>query len=108
MLAAKREGGDGVARGYVGLPEQTGERFVPDPFRWPNETEARIYRTGDLGRFNSEGKLEFLGRADAQVKLRGFRIELTEIESVMLQAKGVHAAACAGRERSQQAEPEVN
>jgi non-ribosomal peptide synthetase-like protein len=91
-------GGVGVARGYVGLPGSTEARFVPDPFAGADERPGRIYRTGDLGRFNDEGDLEFLGRCDGQVKLRGFRIELAEIESVMMEAGGVRAAACAVRE----------
>ncbi len=91
-------GGAGVARGYVGLPEQTAARFVPDPFAPPGEPDARIYRSGDLGRINSEGNLEFMGRADAQVKLRGFRIELSEIESVLLEQSEILAAACTVRE----------
>src|SRR5438093_744141 len=65
-------GGVGVARGYIGLPEQTRARFVPDPFAPPGEADASIYRTGDLGRVDPEGNLEFLGRSDSQVKLRGF------------------------------------
>ncbi len=91
-------GGPGVARGYLGLPEQTSARFVPDPFVPDGDGEARIYRTGDLGRLNALGNIEFLGRADAQVKLRGFRIELNEIEAVMLGAEDVRAAACVVRE----------
>jgi non-ribosomal peptide synthetase-like protein len=91
-------GGVGVARGYVGLPGSTEARFLPDPFAPQGETDARIYRTGDLGRINAGGNIEFLGRADSQVKLRGFRVELAEIESVMLQAPDVRAAACAVRE----------
>src|SRR5438034_1552058 len=91
-------GGAGVARGYVGLPGSTEARFLPDPFVPSDETDARIYRTGDLGRINGEGNIEFHGRADSQVKIRGFRVELAEIESVMMQADGVRAAACAVRE----------
>jgi non-ribosomal peptide synthetase-like protein len=91
-------GGAGVARGYVGLPEETRARFVPDPFAPADEADARIYRSGDLGRLDADGNLEFLGRVDGQVKLRGFRIELSEIESVLLQADGLRAAACAVRE----------
>ncbi len=91
-------GGVGVARGYCGLPGETRARFLPDPFAFGREPEARIYRTGDLGRLNAQGNIEFCGRADAQVKLRGFRIELSEIEAVMLGAEGVKAAACAVRE----------
>ena len=91
-------GGVGVARGYVGLAEETATRFVPDPFAPPGARDARLYRTGDLGRFDEGGSLEYHGRADAQVKLRGFRIELSEIESALLQTDGVMAAACAVRE----------
>src|SRR5438477_12950241 len=86
--------GVGVARGYIGLPEQTRARFVPDPFAPPGEADASIYRTGDLGRVDPEGNLEFLGRSDSQVKLRGFRVELAEIESALLQQESVLAAAC--------------
>ncbi|MBI3145869.1 MAG: amino acid adenylation domain-containing protein [Pseudogulbenkiania sp.] len=91
-------GGAGVARGYVGLAEETAARFVADPFAPSGSRDARLYRTGDLGRFDEGGCLEYHGRADAQVKLRGFRVELSEIESALLQADGVAAAACAVRE----------
>src|ERR1043166_507903 len=91
-------GGAGVARGYVGLPGETGARFVQDPFAPADEAGARLYRTGDLGRIDAEGNLEFLGRLDSQVKLRGFRVELAEIESVLLEVDGFLAAACALRE----------
>ena len=69
-------GGDGVARGYFKQPELTRERFVADPFR----SGQRLYRTGDLARHRPDGTLDFLGRSDHQVKLRGYRIELEEIE----------------------------
>ncbi len=71
-------GGDGVARGYVNAPAVTAERFVPDPFS--DRPGMRLYRTGDLGRYRRDGTIEFLGRNDSQIKLRGFRIELSEIE----------------------------
>lgn len=74
-------GGDGVAIGYWQRPELTAERFVPDPFS--GRPDARLYRTGDLGRWRDDGTIEFLGRADTQVKLRGFRIELGEVENAM-------------------------
>src|SRR6266487_5275066 len=90
-------GGTGVARGYVGRPEETRARFIQDPYS-PDEIESRLYRTGDLGRFDAEGNLEFMGRGDSQVKLRGFRIELAEIESVMMEEASVLSAACAVRE----------
>lgn len=76
-------GGDGLARGYCGQPEQTAERFVTLPAA-PGQTPQRLYRTGDLARRRNDGNLEFLGRMDRQVKLRGYRIELEEIETVIL------------------------
>ena len=84
-------GGPGVACGYVGLPELTAESFVPDPFL-PGRPNARLYRTGDRGRLTPEGEIEYLGRADTQVKLRGYRIELTGIEAVLLESDEVENA----------------
>jgi amino acid adenylation domain-containing protein len=76
-------GGDAVARGYLGRPELTTERFLTDPFA--KEPEARMYKTGDLGRWHEDGSIEFLGRNDFQVKIRGFRIELGDIEAALRQ-----------------------
>ncbi|TQF12531.1 amino acid adenylation domain-containing protein [Myxococcus llanfairpwllgwyngyllgogerychwyrndrobwllllantysiliogogogochensis] len=84
-------GGEGVARGYWGLPGRTSERFVPDPFS--ASPGARLYRTGDLVRPRPDGDLVYLGRADHQVKLRGFRIELEEVETVLRRHPEVRAVA---------------
>ncbi len=88
-------GGIGVARGYLNLPELSAERFVPDPFSAENgcnEEGARMYKSGDLGLWRSDGSIEFLGRRDHQVKVRGFRIELEEIEARLLEQPGVREA----------------
>lgn len=88
--------GPGVARGYLNQPEMTAERFVDDPFvDVPNE---RMYKTGDLARWNTEGTLDYLGRNDDQVKLRGFRIELGEIENRLVQHPDVGEAVVIVRE----------
>ena len=83
-------GGEGLARGYVNRPELTAEKFVPDPFS--TKPGKRLYRTGDLARYHSDGSIEFIGRLDNQVKLRGFRVELGEIEVVLGQHPNVSQA----------------
>lgn len=74
-------GGTGVSRGYLHRDDLTGERFVPDPFS--DQPESRLYKTGDLARYRTDGMLECLGRIDTQVKIRGFRVELGEIEAAL-------------------------
>ncbi|GAA1284274.1 amino acid adenylation domain-containing protein [Saccharothrix xinjiangensis] len=83
-------GGQAVALGYLGRPALTAEKFVPDPFGGPGE---RLYRTGDRARFGPDGAVEYLGRRDGQVKLRGYRVELGETEAALLESDLVRQAA---------------
>jgi amino acid adenylation domain-containing protein len=89
-------GGDGLARGYLGRPSATAERFLPDPYGPPG---ARMYRTGDLVRADENGALTFVGRADSQVKLRGHRIELAEVDAVLAERAELAQVVCAVRGR---------
>jgi len=91
-------GGHGLARGYLGRPELTADRFIPDPFS--QEIGARMYRTGDLVRWRNDATLEFLGRTDHQVKVLGHRIELGEIEAVIAECDGVAHSAVIAHEDS--------
>ncbi|HYP52870.1 MAG TPA: amino acid adenylation domain-containing protein, partial [Pyrinomonadaceae bacterium] len=89
-------GGGGLARGYLNRAGLTAERFIAHPFS--KEPGARLYRTGDTGRYTTGGNVEYVGRADNQVKLRGYRIELGEIESVLARCPGVRSTVVAVRE----------
>ncbi|MBS0204863.1 MAG: amino acid adenylation domain-containing protein [Planctomycetes bacterium] len=91
-------GGAGLARGYVGRDDLNRERFIEVRLAGNDGPPTRLYRTGDLARWTEDRQLEFLGRIDGQVKLRGFRVELAEIDAVLLQCPGVLAAAAAVRE----------
>jgi amino acid adenylation domain-containing protein len=88
--------GPSVARGYLRRPDLTAERFVPDPYS--SQAGMRLYRTGDMVRWRGDGTIEFVGRNDFQVKLRGFRIELAEIEARLLECGGVSEAVVAVQE----------
>jgi amino acid adenylation domain-containing protein/thioester reductase-like protein len=89
-------GGVGLARGYFNRPELTQEKFIPNPFA--KAAESRLYKTGDLARYLSDGNIEYLGRIDNQVKIRGFRIELGEIEAVLSQYGDVQVCCAIARE----------
>jgi amino acid adenylation domain-containing protein len=95
-------GGIGLARGYLGQPGLTAERFIQNPFATSADVlrgvNLRLYRTGDLARYLPDGNIEYLGRIDEQVKIRGFRIELGEIENVLSSCKDVKAAIVVARE----------
>ncbi|WP_248796184.1 non-ribosomal peptide synthetase, partial [Pseudomonas sp. MWU13-2105] len=90
-------GGVGVARGYLNLPQLSAERFIRDPFS--TQANARLYKTGDIGRWLPDGTLEYLGRNDDQVKIRGLRVELGEIEAALAALPGVREAAVIAREQ---------
>ena len=85
-------GGVSLARGYLNLPGLTAEKFIPDPFS--SEPGKRLYKTGDLARYQPDGNIQYLGRADYQVKIRGFRIELGEIEAALRAASISGSGSC--------------
>jgi amino acid adenylation domain-containing protein len=89
-------GGAGVARGYLSAPSLTASKFIPDGFT--RERGARLYQSGDRGRYRDDGTIEYLGRTDYQVKIRGYRIELSEIESSLLQHEAVREAVVVDKE----------
>ncbi|HEX8117253.1 MAG TPA: condensation domain-containing protein, partial [Pyrinomonadaceae bacterium] len=91
-------GGEALARGYLRRPGLTAERFVPNPYG--REAGARLYKTGDLGRYRPDGEIEYLGRSDQQVKIRGYRIEPGEIESVLNRHEAVAESAVVVRENA--------
>src|SRR5439155_883084 len=96
VLGELYAGGDGVACGYLNQPQLTAERFISDPFN--SRAGARLYRTGDQVRWRPDGNLEFLRRLDSQAKIRGFRVELGEIETVLHETAGVREAVVSLRE----------
>ena len=85
-------GGEGLARGYLNRPDLTAEKFIPNPF---SKESARLYKTGDLARYLSNGEIEYIGRIDYQLKIRGFRIELLEIEALINQHPAIREAVVA-------------
>jgi amino acid adenylation domain-containing protein/non-ribosomal peptide synthase protein (TIGR01720 family) len=91
-------GGDSLARGYLNQPELTTEKFIRNPFKSQKFGSERLYKTGDLARYLSDGNIEFLGRIDHQVKIHGFRIELSEIESVLSQHSAIRETIVLARE----------
>src|SRR5256714_8120728 len=91
-------GGDGLAWGYLNQPRLTAEKFIPDLFS--AESGARLYKTSDLGRYSADGNVEYVGRADRQVKLRGFRIELGEVEARLRKHRAVGEAVVVAREEA--------
>ncbi|SEP38142.1 Pls/PosA family non-ribosomal peptide synthetase [Amycolatopsis saalfeldensis] len=97
-------GGPGVARGYAGRPELTADRFVKHPLA---PAGGRLYRTGDLGRWTAGGEIEYLGRADAEVKIRGHRVDLGEIESVLMEDPEITEAVAAMKPVAEGGEPEL-
>src|SRR5688572_31495553 len=84
-------GGSGLARGYLNRPSLTAEKFIPNPFS--NERGARLYRTGDLVTYRPSGEIEFLGRGDFQVEIRGHRVELGDVEAALSQCLDGHEMA---------------
>ena len=95
-------GGEGLARGYLNRPGLTAEKFIANPFATEEDIKrgySRLYKTGDLGRYLSDGNIEYIGRNDEQVKIRGYRIELVEIESVLQSYEGVRQSVVVAKER---------
>jgi amino acid adenylation domain-containing protein len=92
-------GGEGLARGYINRPDMTAERFIPNSFS--TQPGARLYKTGDIGRYLPDGNIEFVGRNDSQVKIRGFRVELGEVEAAIIEHAQVRDAVVMLREGSE-------